>query len=106
MSVCLLPSIQSIRTIIRFLLNGFVVSLPIGDHLTVESLRASLETALRESVYTVRTGLGEYTVYVTGNVLKISSSNNFTLDFTGYELAHMLGFQQRYYGQAVLSDVG
>ena len=73
-----------------FLLNGSVISLPIGDYLTVESLRIVLETTL-QSVDV------NFTVTVLGNVLTITNTSNFTLDFTDYDIARVFGFQKRSY---------
>ena len=67
-----------------FLLNGSVVSLPISDHLTVESLRLSLETTLKSVSLS----------FTVSNILTINNTSNFTLDLTNYDSARILGFQK------------
>ena len=81
----------------RFLLNGFGISLPIADHLSVESLRVSLETTLKT------TGVN-FTVTVVGNVMTIRNTVTFTLDFTNYDSAHVLGFQKRFYDSKIFQE--
>jgi len=80
-----------------FLLNGSLISLPIGDYLTVESLRIVLETTL-QSVDV------NFTVTVIGNVLTITNTSNFTLDFTDYDIARVLGFQKRSYAPTLSQE--
>ena len=81
----------------RFLLNGFGISLPIADHLSVESLRVSLETTLKT--------IGvNFTVTVVGNVMTIRNTVTFTLDFTNYDSAHVLGFQKRFYDSKIFQE--
>ena len=75
------------------LVDGSPVTLPFGDYTTVESLRVVLQTALQTEDAT-------FTVTATNNVLTITNTSTFILDFTDADVASVLGFQKRAYTSA------